>query len=73
MNQNKIDYILCYGWCKVIEYEYLKNQCKYDKNKYTDECRVTMQMEDESKFTQVVWDINGEYFEGWKKQNKLNK
>ena len=55
------------GWCKVVEYEYLNKVSVINKNKLTDECRVTLEDKNKDRFTKVVWDINGEYFMGNKK------
>ena len=55
------------GWCKVVEYEYLNKVSVINKNKLTDECRVTLEDKNKDRFTKVVWDIDGEYFMGNKK------
>ena len=57
------------GWCRVIEYEYLKETSKRNPNKYTDKCKVKLEPveNDNPSFVKNVMDYNGDYFMSNKK------
>ena len=56
-------------WCRVIDYEFLKQTSMQNPNKYNDKCRVVLQnveTDSKDKFTKHVFDYNGDYFKSYK-------